>query len=112
MWTCRNCNARFAFDQAEAQIDESGYFHLSWLRLPEQAGEHRSRRNGGCPQFVQRAEASIMVQPPPGRQGGLLPPQHISVEPLLKGGLSETEALEYILKIVSLGVEGTEVGSG
>ncbi|MPW23687.1 hypothetical protein GCT13_45075 [Paraburkholderia sp. CNPSo 3157] len=59
-----------------------------------------------------KAEASIMVQPPPGRQGGLLPPQHISVEPLLKGGLSETEALEYILKIVSLGVEGTEVGNG
>ncbi|BCG03662.1 hypothetical protein PPGU19_082300 (plasmid) [Paraburkholderia sp. PGU19] len=59
-----------------------------------------------------KAEASIMVQPPPGGQGGLLPPHHVSIEPLLKGGLSETEALEYIVKLVSLGVEGTKVGNG
>ncbi|SEI28254.1 hypothetical protein SAMN05446935_4583 [Burkholderia sp. YR290] len=25
MWTCRNCNARFSFDQVEAQTDESGF---------------------------------------------------------------------------------------
>ncbi|WP_143810922.1 hypothetical protein [Paraburkholderia piptadeniae] len=59
-----------------------------------------------------KAEASIMVQPPPGKQGGLLPPKHISIEPLLKGGLSEADALEFVVKVVSLGVEGTEVGNG
>lgn len=59
-----------------------------------------------------KAEASIMVQPPPGHQGGLLPPQHVNIEPLLKGGLSETEALEYVVKLVSLGVEGHEKGNG
>ncbi|MFP3646009.1 hypothetical protein [Paraburkholderia sp. SIMBA_054] len=58
-----------------------------------------------------KAEASIMVQPPPGRPGGLHPPKHLSIEPLLNGGLSETEALEYILDIVSLGVEGHEAGN-
>ncbi|AUT70749.1 hypothetical protein C2L64_20450 [Paraburkholderia hospita] len=28
MWTCRNCNARFSFNQVEAQIDESGFFFI------------------------------------------------------------------------------------
>ena len=26
MWTCRNCNARFSFDEVEVQTDESGLF--------------------------------------------------------------------------------------
>jgi hypothetical protein len=59
-----------------------------------------------------KAEASIMVQPPPGKDGGLHPPKHLSIQPLLKGGLSEGDALEYILEIVSLGVEGHERGAG
>lgn len=28
MWTCRNCNARFASDQAEPEVDEQGFFFL------------------------------------------------------------------------------------
>jgi len=28
MWTCRNCNARFSFNQVEAQTDESGFFFI------------------------------------------------------------------------------------
>jgi hypothetical protein len=59
-----------------------------------------------------KAEASIMVQPPPGKDGGLHPPKHLSIQPLLNGGLSEGDALEYILEIVSLGVEGHERGAG
>ena len=62
--------------------------------------------------IADKAEASILVQPAAGGRGGLLPPRHVSIEPLLKGGLSETDALEYILKIVSLGLEGHEVGNG
>ncbi len=26
MWTCRNCNARFNFDEVEPQTDEEGFF--------------------------------------------------------------------------------------
>jgi hypothetical protein len=59
-----------------------------------------------------KSEASIMVQPTPGGQGGLHAPRHVTIEPLLKSGLSEGEALEYILNIVSVGVEGHEVGNG
>jgi hypothetical protein len=62
--------------------------------------------------IADKAEASILVQPAAGGRGGLLPPRHVSIEPLLKGGLSEADALEYILKIVSLGLEGHEVGNG
>ena len=28
MWTCQNCNARFASDQAEPEVDEQGFFFL------------------------------------------------------------------------------------
>ena len=28
MWTCRNCNARFAFDEVEPQIDEEAFFFI------------------------------------------------------------------------------------
>ncbi len=28
MWTCRNCNARLAFDEVEAQTDERGFFFI------------------------------------------------------------------------------------
>ncbi|TCG05193.1 hypothetical protein BZM27_35610 [Paraburkholderia steynii] len=28
LWTCRNCNARFVFDEIEAQTDESGFFFI------------------------------------------------------------------------------------
>jgi Zn finger protein HypA/HybF involved in hydrogenase expression len=28
MWTCRNCNVTFDFDQAEPEVDEQGYFFL------------------------------------------------------------------------------------
>jgi hypothetical protein len=58
-----------------------------------------------------KSEASILVQPPPGKQGGLHPPRHVSIEPLLKGGLSEDQALDYLLNIVSMGVVGHDVGN-
>jgi len=28
MWTCRNCNARFPFDQVEVQTDEGEFFFI------------------------------------------------------------------------------------
>ncbi|WP_148283811.1 hypothetical protein [Burkholderia cepacia] len=62
--------------------------------------------------FADKAEASITIQPPAGKQGGLYPPRHVSIETLLKGGLSEAQALEYVLNIVCVGLEGYEVGNG
>ncbi len=29
MWTCRNCNARFNFDEVEPQTDEEGFFSVA-----------------------------------------------------------------------------------
>ncbi|SDR52702.1 hypothetical protein SAMN05445850_5526 [Paraburkholderia tuberum] len=28
MWTCRNCNVRFALGEIEPQIDEEGFFFI------------------------------------------------------------------------------------
>jgi hypothetical protein len=28
MWTCRNCNERFAFGEVEPQIDKEGFFFI------------------------------------------------------------------------------------
>jgi hypothetical protein len=28
MWTCRNCNAAFSFDEVEPQTDERGFFFI------------------------------------------------------------------------------------
>ncbi|VVE29040.1 hypothetical protein PEP31012_03570 [Pandoraea eparura] len=53
-----------------------------------------------------KPEASIAIQPPPSMAGGLHPPKHVSIEALLKGGMSEEEALDYVLNIASAGVQG------
>jgi hypothetical protein len=56
---------------------------------------------------VGKPEASIAIQPHTGRPGGLHPPRRVSLQPYLAGGLSETEALELIIELVSIGVEGS-----
>lgn len=28
MWTCRNCNVSFDFDQVEPEVEEQGFFFL------------------------------------------------------------------------------------
>jgi hypothetical protein len=56
MWTCRNCNACFTFDQVEAQIDGGGYFFI----CPGCDYRNKLVNTGpdatGRPQFVQRDE--------------------------------------------------------
>ena len=53
MWTCRNCNARFAFDEVESQIDEDGFFFIC------RGCDYRNKLVNigpdatGCPQLVQ-----------------------------------------------------------
>ncbi|CAN0620420.1 conserved protein of unknown function [Burkholderia multivorans] len=58
-----------------------------------------------------KPEVSVAIRVPAGKTGGLHPPQIVSIDPLLKGGLSESDALEYVLAIASLGVGGSEVAS-
>ena len=57
-------------------------------------------------------EASIAIRPPAGKTGGLHPPRNVSIDALLKGGLTEEEALAYVLAIASAALEGHERGNG
>ncbi|SDR62129.1 hypothetical protein [Paraburkholderia tuberum] len=54
MWTCRNCNARFALGVIEPQIDEEGFFFI----CPDCDYRNKlvniGREAAGRPQLVQR----------------------------------------------------------
>jgi hypothetical protein len=56
-----------------------------------------------------KAEASITIKHP---KHGPSHPKHVSLAPLLKGGLSEHEALENVLEIVTISVGGTTINNG
>lgn len=58
-----------------------------------------------------KPEASIAIRPPAGARGGLHSPKVVSIEPFLKAGLSEAEAIEKVLELVSIGLEGQEIGN-
>lgn len=59
-----------------------------------------------------KAEASLAIRPPDGKVGGLHPPRTFRIDALLKGGLTEEEALVYVLNVASAGLEGHERGNG
>ena len=54
MWTCRNCNARFAFDEVEPQIDEGGFFFICLGCDYRNKLADIGRDAAGRPQLVQR----------------------------------------------------------
>jgi hypothetical protein len=54
MWTCRNCNARFAFDEVEPQIDEEGFFFICLGCDYRNKLADIGRDAAGRPQLVQR----------------------------------------------------------
>ena len=54
MWTCRNCNARFAFDEVEPQIDEEGFFFICRDCDYRNKLVDMGRDAAGRPQLVQR----------------------------------------------------------
>ncbi len=58
-----------------------------------------------------KSEASVTIRPPDGARARPHAPRTVSIEPLLKGGLSEADALAKVMELVAIGVEGQEIGN-